>query len=174
MKKEVVIMISNCARIISKIGLIAIVVGFFLPVFYSLDAFQLSTMFALASEIKTYFIIFSILIWVTFIVAFLGIILLVFNIMGKFFNFGYDCFVTFIPTLFIIILFCTLFNVNSAFYELQSLLLQFGFNNSNFNEMWKGGITIIIGLYINFIFFIIAAFLYDYDPKVKKEVLVNI
>jgi len=164
-------------RILSKVGLLLLAIGFFLPIVSKTNVFAaMSNLSELSNSAKEWGIDINIgsyifLVYLIFIASVFGVIILILIISGKSINFGLDWAAVLITIgSFLIIL----FRLNSV---LNSLMGNIGGSSrdvsGNILEFIKeyvkiGGYLIFIGFISSLVFLIIASFMGDSNSSYKK------
>jgi len=157
---------------ISKAGFVLAVLGFFMPVFFNLNIFQ---MFQINKYLKTYEINnihinnFIFLLCIIFFISCIGVLLLFFQISKKKINFGIDFSLFFILGFTLVIFISEIMNFYLKSTDIQLFLSVLGFveslntifSNNNLNFLSIGAYFIIIGLVISIIFDLTALFKAD-------------
>jgi len=164
-------MTRQSARIISKIGALAIIIGYFLPVYFSYNGFGIAEFISAFGLFSSGVKIYAYLIWIVFIAACINIILLFLLASGKEINFSIDWLLISISIICGLIIWNKLKGLGEAQRQTNLLLGQFGLNNRANDAIPIGRILIIIGWIFNILFLIIASFLQDQVNRIihKKD-----
>ena len=175
---KIIKMPGKAARILSKIGLFLVAIGFFMPIVSKTNVFAaMSNLSELSREAKQWginlnFGSYIFLVYLIFIASIIGVILLFLLKSGKSINIGLDWATVVLSTgSFLIIL----LRLNS---ELDSLMGYIGGRSRNVSGnvlkyiqeyVQVGAYFIIIGLISSFVFLLIASFLKDSNNSCNSE-----
>jgi len=162
----------NTVRIISKIGLLLVAIGYFLPFTLKTNVFGiLNDLSRAASWLGIDIGSYNFLIYLTFISSVVGVLLLSFLFAGKSINIIIDWSTVFIANGSILILLIRLNNlVKKMGISLKDLLNSAGSKN---DALQIGAYFIIVGLISSFVFLLIASFMRDIDHSYHKRNISN-